>query len=158
MKTEKKKISRDEALQKLYRFCAFQERCRLEVSQKLVEWGFALGDDEKLIDQLIRENYMNEERFALAFARGKFNQKKWGTQKIVHGLKQKGISDALIQQALSEIPENEYAEVLLKLARAKAKTVLEKDIFKKKFKIAKFLIGKGYVPDQVWEVVNAEFI
>lgn len=157
MKSVKKKLSREDALARLYRFCAFQERCRLDVVKKLVEWGFTKGDDEKLIDQLVRENYLNEERFALSYVRGKFRQKRWGRQKIISGLRQKGISDALIQLAMEDIPENEYHEMILKLAHAKAKTVDEENPFKKKYKIAQFLIGKGYTPDLVWQVINSEF-
>ena len=157
MKKDKIKYSREKALNSLYKYCSYQERCCQEVIGKLVEWGFGKDDEEKLIDQMIRENYLNEERYASAYVRGKFNIKKWGTQKIIFGLKQKDIPDNIIQTALSEIPQDEYEATLVKLIKAKAKTILASDIFIKKTKIARYMIGKGFNSERVWEVINSEF-
>ena len=80
----KKKYTNRDAAIKLMKYCSYQERCHQEVNKKLYDWGFYKDDRDEIIVRLIEENFINEERFARAFTRGKFNIKKWGKQKITY--------------------------------------------------------------------------
>ncbi|MBK5272343.1 MAG: RecX family transcriptional regulator, partial [Bacteroidia bacterium] len=98
----KKKLTKEQAFQKLKHYCGYQERCHLEVRQKLYDLGVHKKDHDEIISTLITENYLNEERFATLFARGRFRIKKWGRMKIKYELKQKQISDYCIKKALKQ--------------------------------------------------------
>jgi len=149
-----KKFTKEEALRKLYKYCAYQERCHQEVNHKLYEWGFDYEERGNIIVHLMGESFLNEERFTRAFVRGKFNQKKWGKNKIIQGLKQKGIKDNLIKIALSEIDEIEYLNVLRQSISKKANLVKGKNEFLRNKKIAQFVINKGFEADIVWECLK----
>src|SRR6185503_9223406 len=95
-------------LNKARKYCAFQERSQQEVRDKLYEWGLHKADVEHAIAQLVTENYLNEQRFAIAYAGGKFRMKEWGRIKIERALKMKKVSDYCIRKALGEIGEREY--------------------------------------------------
>jgi len=149
------KFTPNQALPKIKQYCAYQERCHAEVKEKLYSFGLYKNDAEKLIAQLIEENYLNEERFALHYAGGKFRMKQWGKVKIKHTLKQKQVSDYCIKKALKDINEADYMAALNKLAQQKLKTIRgEKNIFIKKRKLQDFLLQKGYESDLVREVVS----
>ena len=148
------KFTPNQALPKIKQYCAYQERCHAEVKEKLYSFRLYKNDVEQLIAQLIEENYLNEERFALHYAGGKFRMKQWGEVKIKHALKQKQVSDYSIKKALKEINEDDYMAALNKLAEQKLKTLKgEKNIFIKKRKLQDFLLQKGYESDLVREVV-----
>ncbi len=149
------KFTPNQALPKIKQYCAYQERCHAEVKEKLYSFGVYNNDAEKLIAQLIEENYLNEERFALHYAGGKFRMKQWGKVKIKYALKQKQVSDYSIKKALKEINEDDYMAALNKLAEQKLRTLKsEKNIFIKKRKLQDFLLQKGYESDLVREVVG----
>lgn len=152
---KKKYLSIEEAMQKLQQYCAYQERCHEEVRSKLLEYG-VFGDSlEKVIADLISENFLNEERFAQTFAGGKFRIKKWGRKKIVQELKSKKISDYSISKALaSEINEDDYRTTLNEVLNKKAKLLSETDRFKKCRKLALFAIGRGFEAEIVWHCLN----
>ena len=101
-------ITHIEALEKAKSYCAYQERCHKEVSDKLYSWKLNIDEINYIIDHLLQQNYLNEERFAIAFAGGKFRIKKWGRKKIIQKLKEKGVSDYCIKKGLEEIIEEEY--------------------------------------------------
>ncbi len=110
---------------------------------------------EQLISQMIVENYLNEERFAIQYAGGKFRMNKWGRIKIKHALRQKQVSDYSIKKALKEISESDYKKTLQNLAVQKLKTLKkETNVFSKKRKLQEYLLQKGYEHDAVREVVN----
>lgn len=150
----KQKHSYSEALKKLRKYCAYQERCHKEIRQKLFDWGFGQEDILKITGQLLVENFLSEERFARAYVRGKFNQKKWGRLKIQRGLIEKGILPNLSAIAMKEIDDEKYGNTLQDLVEKKADALVEKNIFKKRAKVAQYVIRKGYEPDLVWEVVK----
>ena len=152
-----KKYSNSEALQRLMKFCAYQERCQQEVDNKLREWGFFSEDRAELIVRLIGENFLNEERFARAYCRGKFRQKKWGRLKIKQGLKQKGITDKLSGIAMTEIDEESYRKNLADLLSKKSKLLKERDSFKRNYKLANYVISRGYESDLVWDEIRNTF-
>jgi regulatory protein len=151
-----KNIGKESAFRKIKHYCAYQERSHAEVKTKLYGYGLYKTEVEALISQLIEENYLNEERFAIAFAGGKFRVKQWGKTKIKYELKLKQVSDYCIKKALKEIPDADYEKTLQKLTAEKLKTLQgEKNIFTKKSKLQNYLVGKGYEFDVVGRVVSS---
>jgi regulatory protein len=112
-----------QALPKVKQYCAYQERCHSEVKEKLFTYGVYGDDADSIISTLIEEDYLNEERFAIAFAGGKFRMKQWGKVKISYELKQKQVSAYCIKKALQSIQAEEYENTLQKLAEQKLKTL-----------------------------------
>src|SRR6476661_8147393 len=112
----RKTLSKEQALQKAKHYCGYQERSHFEAKEKLYSFGLHKQDVELVLSQLIEENYLNEERFAVRFASGKFSLKHWGRIKIKYELKQKQVSEYCIKAALEEIDEEEYKNSLMKLA------------------------------------------
>jgi len=152
----KSRLLKEKALQKIKQFCGYQERCHYEVKQKLYSLGVWKSDIEEIISELIQENYLNEERFAIQFAGGKFRMKQWGKVKISHELKQKQISQYCILKALNSIDDEDYQNTFRKLAFEKWKTLKgEKNIFIKKRKMMDYLIQKGYQSDMVNTLLNS---
>jgi regulatory protein len=145
----------DQAVPKIKQYCAYQERCHSEVRDKLYSFGLNKVEIEEIISVLITENYLNEERFAIHYAGGKFRMKQWGKIKIKQSLKFKQVSDYCIKKALKEIDLKEYEKTFQKLAEQKLKTLKsEKNIFIKKRKLQDFLLQKGFENDLVKEAVN----
>ena len=153
----KKYYSSTEALQLLRKYCAYQERNHQEVRNKLLSLGIRGNDLENLIVKLIEDGFLNEERYALAFAGGKFRMKNWGRNKIEQQLKAKGISDYLINKAIKEIGEGDYKKSLQQLLGKKAGSIKDSNVFSKKQKLSNFLIRKGYEQEFVWEEVKKYF-
>jgi regulatory protein len=150
--SKKEKVyTRQEALLKISSFCAYQERTQQEVREKLYGYGLNKDMAEELISKLITENFINEERFAKSYAGGKFRIKKWGRVKITNGLKAKGISDYCIRKGLQEIDQKDYMHALLCLIEKRSEKEKEKNEYKRKHKIAQYLVGKGYEAELVWE-------
>lgn len=140
----KKHLTKEQALQKLKHYCAYQERCHSEVKEKLYNLGVWKKDHNEIIATLIEENYLNEERFAKAFAGGRFRIKQWGRVKIKYELKQKQVSDYSIKKALKQIEEEEYLKVLGKLAAEKYTSLKNEQHLIRKKKTMDYLIGKGF--------------
>jgi len=147
------RLTPEQALVKARKWCAFQERCYREARLKLSEWGIWGEKAEQLIAQLITEGFLNEERYAKAYAGGKFRMKKWGRRKIIQELKKKNISEYCIRKGLSVIDEKDYLATLRTLLVKRTKEVKEANPWKRRVKIVNFLVGKGYEPD----LVNALF-
>lgn len=152
---KKKYISRDEALDKLERYCVYQDRCHKEVRTKLIELGIYGDDLELIIAKLIEENFLNEERYACSYVRGKFRMKKWGRIKIKIELKRNKISAYCIKKGFQEIDEEEYIETLDKLILKKNELLREKNPYKRNQKIAAYLYQKGYESHLIWERIKA---
>jgi regulatory protein len=139
------RISKEKALQKLRHYCGYQERSHGEVKQKLYGYGLYKQEAEEIIASLIETGYLNEERFAIQFASGKFRMKGWGRQKILNGLKEKGISSYNIRKALESIDPGEYAKSFTRQAEKKWFSLRgEKNIFVKKTKWRNYLLQKGF--------------
>jgi regulatory protein len=149
---EQKNIGTDRALEKIKHYCTYQERSHQEVKDKLYSLGLYPGEVEELLSQLISENYLNEERYAIAFAGGKFRAKHWGRIKIRYALKLQRVSDYCIKKALAIIDERDYTQLLDKLAQEKQRTLRsEKNIFIKKKKIQSFLQQRGFENELISE-------
>ena len=152
--SEKKYTSKADALTKLQTYCAYQERSHQEVRSKLLELGIYGDDLEEIISDLIQENFLNEERFARSFARGKFRMKKWGRNRILQELKLRKISAYCLRKAMTEIDEDEYAKTLREVLEQKDGLLKEKDVYKRKNKLAQYAISRGFESNLVWEAVN----
>lgn len=157
MKKEIKNIGIAEAFKKAASFCAYQERNQQEVRDKLYSYGLYTDEVEELIAKLVEENYLNEERYAIAFAGGKFRVKKWGKIKIRYELKQKRISEYCIKKALLCIDEEAYMNTLSKLYEQISKAnVKEKNTYKRNGTIKAWLLRKGYEADLISEMIKHE--
>ncbi|MEZ4809583.1 MAG: regulatory protein RecX [Allomuricauda sp.] len=133
-----------EATKKMEHYCAYQERCHQEVFEKLTGMRMIPEAIDQIMAHLIQENYLNEERFAKSFARGKFRIKKWGKNRIVQELKQRHISPFNIKSALFEIGEQDYLDTLEELAKKRLSQITESNIQKKKKKLADYLLYRGW--------------
>jgi regulatory protein len=153
---QRKQLTKEQALQKLRHYCAYQERCHVEVKEKLYSFGLRKQMVEESLAQLIEEDYLNEERFAIQFAGGKFRMKHWGRVKIKHALKQKQVSDYCINKALKELDAADYEKTLHKLAKQKWSSVKGEGVngFVKMAKTTDYLLQKGYESDLVRQVVE----
>ncbi len=143
--------SKQEALLKLQRYCVYQDRCHQEVRSKLLEMSIYGDDLEEIMACLVEENYLNEERFARSFARGKFKMKQWGRIKIRQQLKARQISDYCIKKGLEEILEEDY---LANIRLLVSKKLNQDTSDQAKQKVAQYLIRKGYETHLVWETLN----
>ncbi|HEY9533263.1 MAG TPA: RecX family transcriptional regulator [Mucilaginibacter sp.] len=153
--SQKKKITNPkEALAKAEHYCAYQERAQQEVRDKLYDWGLWPDAVESIISELISAGFLNEERFAKAYATGKFRQKGWGKIKIKQGLKIKRVPDVLIKKALLLIDADAYTEMLTGILTKKARTVAEKDAYKRRYKLQQYALGRGYENDIIADVLK----
>jgi len=134
----------DHIVAKLRQFCAYQERCIHDVEEKLREWKVSQKHVEKIIAQLIKEDYLNEERFARSFAGGKFRINHWGKTKIIYELERRQVPDLIIQIGLEEIGDEEYEETLKEILQRKNREINEKDPFKRKQKLIAYAVQKGF--------------
>ena len=135
-------------LEKLLHYCGYQERCLMEVREKMETLEIPKDDQETMVKYLITHHFLNQERFAKSYAGGKFRIKQWGKIKIIQALKQKQISPELISIALKEIPDTDYIDTIEKLALKKANTSKPaKNDYEKTLKIAYYLAQKGYEND-----------
>lgn len=144
----------EEAKKRMERYCAYQERCHKEVHQKLYEMRMIPDAVDQIIHHLLQHNFLNETRFAQAFARGKFRTKKWGKQRIVKELKMREISKFNIQIALKEISDAEYYKTFEILAEKRLhQLALETNLQKKRKKLADYLFYRGWENDLVYSKV-----
>lgn len=148
------KLTPNQAKIKIENFCAYQERSQQEVRNKLYTWGLSSYDVESIISQLIEDNFLNEERFALAYAIGKFKMKGWGKYKIKQGLKFKGVSEPLIKIALKKIQPDEYYQKLNDIIHKKRLTLKETDPYKIRFKLSQYAISRGYETELIREIID----
>jgi regulatory protein len=145
------KLTLNEARLKLEHYCSYQERCHQEVVQKSYDLGMKYNEVDAVVVHLIQNNFLNEERFARTFARGKHRIKAWGKIRIVNELKQRQVSAPNIKCALTEIPEEEYRETLDRIAEKHWESITEKNSQKKKKKFCDYLLRKGWESNLVYE-------
>lgn len=145
----------EEAQKKLEHYCSYQERCHDEVIQKLRSFNMIPQAIDVIVVHLIDNNFLNEERFACSFARGKFRIKHWGKRRITNELKSRNISKYNIDQALKEIPEDEYLETFHMITDKLWDSTQEMNIFKKKKKVMDYLLRKGYESNLIQEKLSS---
>jgi regulatory protein len=152
----RKQLSKEQALQKLKHYCGYQERSHSEVKEKLYSLGVWKKDHDEIISTLIEENYLNEERFAIAFAGGRFRMKQWGRVKIKYELQQKKVSEYCIKKALKQISDEDYLSTLKKLADEKYSSLKGEQYLVRKKKTMDYLMQKGYEPGLIQKVLSKE--
>ena len=154
---KKTSFTLQEAQKKLEYYCAYQERCHWEVEQKLKDLQMIPEAQEEIISKLIEENYLNESRFAQSFARGKFNIKKWGKQRIVNELKARKISEYNIKLALKEISDEAYQSAFYSLFEKRKKAVSNYSIPIQKKKILAYMVYRGWESHLIYTALNENF-
>jgi regulatory protein len=147
-------LTAEQALMKAKQYCAYQERSHYEVVQKLWDLGVRKAEHDAIIAALIEENYLNEERFAIQYAGGKFRMKEWGRKKIYYALKEKQVSDYCINKALKSIPQADYMKTLYTLAEKKYGALKAEQYLVRKKKTMDYLMQKGFEPELVIKVVK----
>ena len=143
-----------EAIHKIEHFCAYQERCHEEVIQKLRSMKMDADEIDAIIVKIIADNFLNEERFACSFARGKHRIKHWGKVRIINELKSKKINQTLINIALKEITPEEYLSTFHSLADKNWESIREINLLKKRKKFCDYLLRKGFESNLVFEKVK----
>lgn len=150
----KKPIDKKSALLKAADYCAYQERSQQEVRDKLYGYGLHHDEVEETISELITEGYINEERFAKAYAGGKFRIKGWGKRKILQGLKQHRISEYCIKKGMLEIDPDDYFKTIIKHIEKKKPTIKADSAYILKGKLMQHLVAKGFEMDLIHEAIK----
>ena len=144
-------------MDKMAKYCAYQERSVKDVTDKLRSFEISQKDQDEILRYLIDNRFVNDERFAHAFVRGKINQSGWGLNKIRFHLMQKGIAKEIIEEALQGTDEETYRQRLIDILKTKSRTVKAENDFEKKRKLAAYAIQKGFEASLVWEILKEDF-
>ena len=147
-------LTSDQVLDKMAKYCAYQERCVKEVRDKLKTYEIPQQERDKLLEYLLDNRFVNDERFAKSFVRGKVNQSGWGVNKIRFHLIQKGIAKDIINEALGQNDEEAYRQRLVDILKTKSRTVKAASDFEKKRKLAAYAMQKGFEGNLVWKVLK----
>ena len=149
-----KLLTPDQVLDKIAKYCAYQERCVKDVRDKLKTFDLPDEEKTKILDYLLDNRFVDDERFAKSFVRGKINQSGWGVNKIRFHLIQKGIDKEIIDEVLGQTDEETYRQRLIDILKTKAKTVKAANDFEKKRKLAAYAMQKGFEGSLIWEVLK----
>jgi len=149
------RLSKDDALSLMQKFCSIQDRCQSEIRTRLIEHSVYGDDLEEILADLISDDFINEERFAKAYVRGKFRIKKWGKMKIIKELKFRRISTYSINKGLKEIDYDNYLSTLDALLEKKSRTLKPKDKWERRKKLTSFATQKGYEYEVIKEVMQS---
>ncbi|MEZ0450057.1 regulatory protein RecX [Sphingobacterium thalpophilum] len=152
----KKILTPRQAQLKAESYCAYQERSQQEVRDKLYTWGLHEEDVENVIANLIADNFLNEERFAVAYCTGKLRMKGWGKIKIKQGLKAKKVSEQLIKIAFKQIEPDEYEAILENIIDKKIREIGNKDAFTIKNKVYQFALSRGFESDLIFSILTSK--
>ncbi len=153
-KQANKPLTPDQVLDKMAKYCAYQERCVKDVRDKLKTFDLPQEGKHEILDYLLDNRFVNDERYAKSFVRGKINQSGWGVNKIRFHLIQKGIDKDIIEEALGQTDEEVYRQRLIDILKTKAKTIKADSDFEKKRKLAAYAMQKGFEGALVWEVLK----
>ncbi len=151
---QKKPLTPDQVLDKMAKYCAYQERCVKDVKDKLKTFDISEEEKTKILDYLLDNRFVNDDRFAKAFVRGKVNQSGWGVNKIRFHLIQKGIDKDIIDEALGQTDNEVYRQRLIDILKTKSKTIKADSDFEKKRKLAAYAMQKGFEGNLIWEVLK----
>lgn len=149
----KQPISPENALARVAALCSRCEQAEADIRKKLSDWGISRNNADKIIQRLIEEKYLDEERYATAFTRDKFRFDGWGRIKITYNLKMKQISSEYIENALSKIDDDEYLQTLERILRNKLRSVSDKDDVQKKASLLRFASSRGYEPNLIYRIL-----
>ena len=145
-----------EIKQKLVNYCVYQDRCHKEVEQKMWDYLLIPEAKEEILLYLMRENYLNEERFTRSYIRGKFYMKAWGRNKIRNHLKFKGVPEKLINSCFDEIDDDDYQKTLAKLFHNYYEKIKGLQVYQKNAKTIKYLLGRGFEYEEIRRVIEEE--
>jgi regulatory protein len=151
----KKEYTVEELLHKAASYCSISEHCISEVEDKLTAWSVEFDDKAAIINQLISEDFINEKRYSIFYVKDKFRFNKWGKIKIGYALRQKGISDELINQALSTIDDGEYEEMLASILKTKLSGLKYEFEYEKQGKLFNFAQSRGFESQVINRVVKS---
>ncbi len=153
MATFIKRLTKEQAVPKIKHYCSYQERSHKEVKEKLYGFGLYKAEVEELLAQMIEEDYLNEERFAIQYAGGKFRMKQWGRVKIQMGLQERQVSTYCIRKAMTVIIATDYEQTLNRLAEKKWATLKGEQHISREGKTRNYLLQKGYEPALIQQVM-----
>ena len=153
-KAPAKPLTPDQVLDKMAKYCAYQERCVKDVKDKLKTFDIPEEAKAEILDYLLDNRFVDNERFTKSFVRGKVNQSGWGMNKIRFHLMQKGIVKELIDEALGQTDEEVYRQRLIDILNMKSKSVKAASDYERKRKLAAYAMQKGFEGNLVWEVLN----
>ena len=153
MQNNKKNITNN-IQQRIQKYCAIEERCEFDIRKKLIQWEVKENTINEIIEILIKERFLNEERFAKIFCEVKLRTRKWGRIKIIYELKKRYISENNIKKGLTTISEFEYVQILKELLQNKSKSIKEVNQLKKKQKIVNFLLQRGFESNLIWDHID----
>jgi len=154
MQQKKSTYTLEEAKRSMERYCVYQDRCHQEIGKKLREMRMIPDACDLILLHLMEHDFLNEERFSRSFARGKFRIKQWGRRRIEMELKQREISAYNIKAGLSEISQEDYEKVFEEVSKKRFESVHEPNVFKKRKKVADYLLRKGFESNKVYEVLR----
>lgn len=144
-----------EARDKIQSYCVYRERCHFEVSRKLTSWGLIPEMIDLLMNELIKFNFLNEERYARSFTRGKFRINKWGRNKIRIELKKRQIFEKCIDLAMQEIDEKEYSDTIKEILQKRNIKEKESNLYKRKLKLSRYIMTRGFEYDSIIREIDA---
>ena len=152
----KKETTEQEAYLQLAALCAQAEHCQQEMRDKMKRWEMAPEVQERVITRLIKERYIDDERYARAFVKDKIRYNKWGRRKVQQGLWMKHIDDDIQQRVLSEVDDTEYLEVLKPLLKQKAKSIKAENDYELTRKLVRFALGRGFTYDIIRQCLDVD--
>lgn len=152
----KKEMTEQEAYLQLAALCAQAEHCRQEMLDKMKRWGLDEGVQDRIISRLVKERFVDDERYARAFVKDKVRYNKWGRRKIQQALWMKRIDEHIQQQVLDEIEEREYLDVLRPLLKQKRKSVKAQNDYELNQKLIRFALGRGFTFDVIRQCINVD--
>lgn len=150
----KKECTEEEARYKAEAYCAMAERCPAEVRRKLQQWGAPKDAIDGIVEKLLEDNYISEQRYVVAFVREKHRFNRWGTAKIAQALRMKQLPSSLIEDALQELDADEYLSALSALLLKKSKEVKARNDYERNGKLIRFALGRGYGMDDILDCLK----
>lgn len=157
MQKTMRQLTEKEALNKLAALCSRSEHCASELQEKMARWGIGEEAQERVIAALVKEKFIDEERYARAFASDKARYDKWGSRKISQALRMKRISDAAVEEALAEVEDEVYEDALRQLLKAKLRSTKAKDDYELSCKLIRFAMGRGFGMEEIKKCLTEVF-
>ncbi len=154
MRTEKKQISAANALNRAAALCSRSEQASADIVKKLRDWGLAESDVAAVMERLVKEKFVDDGRYAVAFVRDKFRFNGWGRRKIAYALRQKGVAQDLVDEAMSEIADDDYNATLRHLLEGKARSLVGKEPRLAKASLLRFAASRGFEPEVFFPIVD----
>ncbi len=151
-----KTLTEKEALQKAAALCAGAEYCLSDIRTKLTKWGMNETQASSILDRLLKEQFIDESRYARAYARDKLRYNKWGKLKIAQGLRLKQIASSLVKEAIDSIDEEEYRQIARQVLLAKRPSVKGKNDYERRMKLLRYAAGKGFEPSVLQPLLSAD--